>query len=181
MKFIFLISLLFLFCIAKWTSCLHKSKFIASTIRVKNIFNIDSNTNLYWFNDASLLTSEGYNYFQIAKDICDLSFDKANAMCFSPIAILKTTNDSIFIVAQDSIQTKVEIPPYKFVRAEYDIKLIDSYKIPNYKEAFIVRDTCKTFNKRITEKKVSVLQAWQRLRQTKRELRESICSYEESQ
>ncbi len=138
-KSILIVSFVFLI------SCFFKStdKNNKSSVRVKFIYQLDKGQSFYWFTDGALLTSEGVNYFQITDNICDLDFKKANAICEFPIGILKHTGDSVFILTQDSIIQKKKSRLYKIIQIDYDFKLRDSVKVPNYQDAFFLRDTCK--------------------------------------
>ncbi len=112
-------------------------------MKIKFIYRLDSKQSFYWYSDGSLLTSEGVNYFQIADNICDLDFKKANAECSLPIGILKLQNDSIFIVSQDSIIEKKKNSDYKIIKVDYEFKLRDKIEKPNYRAVFFLKDTCR--------------------------------------
>ena len=137
--------LVFLGVIMVLHSCFFKTsdKEISSSVRVKLVYKLDNKQSLYWYNDGSLLTSEGISYFQIADNICDLDFKKANAECGIPLGILKQQNDSVFIVSQDRIIQKKKNVYYKIAQTDYDFKSRASITTADYHKAFFLRDTCK--------------------------------------
>ncbi|MBL7738463.1 MAG: hypothetical protein JNK14_04540 [Chitinophagaceae bacterium] len=103
-------------------------------------YKLDEFNTLFWFERSDELMHMGMNYFQIAKNRCEVSTDSANAQCYHPLEIFKVQNDTIFILSSNDV---IPINKSRYTLVQMDsVHLFKSQKRPVESQKYRLDSLC---------------------------------------